>query len=444
MPLKFDLNKLFAVHSTSVLPQHGKMIPGFSTFIPTKEDPMQVPNFRCTLHWCLGGMVPPEFFSYLGGVDSESLDSESIDSKAREDAKSRPYAIVTPLKNLIPQLANIFMSDTFIIGPYQLSSEDFILIPHGVNDPGLVASGVRIKYYDPKHISLSDAVQELITAQGGWCIQQYPPKTIEDRWLFHTATLVDAPTENINTLLFFKEFLTKYPDVSFGTHEHALTRSKISEITMDWDELFLVFDGILGTSCVEECDFSDDQEQKSLIIFLLYVFEFKLKALLDWIHTSHLPAHAKDAAFDFLRSQAAWFDLLVLEAKLAYQNQSLIMVLGNNEELCAGLVEQLRYGLQDAEKYLAQYKHCLRDLKANPDLDFRFNPATMQDTMHLARHIPRDQLFNGTNVDDAKVTRLLKECVQQLELDRPEFTYSRLLDRHLAHSATKRAALAQS
>lgn len=106
--------KLIAVHRAKILPISGKLIPGNCKhdIMKSKCNISELPNLRPTLHWMLGAAVEEDFYPRA---------EDYSDYFGNEDV---PYIIITRLINLIPQLANLYMSDTFIIGEYQLSSND--------------------------------------------------------------------------------------------------------------------------------------------------------------------------------------------------------------------------------------------------------------------------------------------------------------------------------
>ncbi|MBF0123208.1 MAG: class I SAM-dependent methyltransferase [Candidatus Omnitrophica bacterium] len=142
--------------------------------------------FRITTHFALGGLVQAET------------------SRAGNNYE---YAVVSPLKNLAPQLVNIFPTDTFILGNYRLKDGDFLVVPLGTQVTGLPKE-VKIVYYDPKKEDLRGAVEGVIKRNKGWLIQQ--PET------FGIGEKAVLDGEDISHPDFFKAFLHQHPQVSFG------------------------------------------------------------------------------------------------------------------------------------------------------------------------------------------------------------------------------------
>lgn len=100
--------KLFAVHATNKLPAEGILYAGFGGARFTHEVGNHLyPNVRWTVHFALGELVRPVGDDWMNWENS-------------------PYAVVTPLKSLMPQLININCYDTFVLGNFKKVLWDLI------------------------------------------------------------------------------------------------------------------------------------------------------------------------------------------------------------------------------------------------------------------------------------------------------------------------------
>ena len=141
---------LYAVHATDFRPSQDNHVQlarsSIATNNPMEEEVLKkLGNLRFTLHWSLGSVVPLE-----GLKDCED--------KA-VDAGKRQFAIVTLVKNLIPQLVNIYWNDTFILGNYALSDQDHVLIPEQLIEQNDTESwgNAKLHGYDPETEDLRQA-----------------------------------------------------------------------------------------------------------------------------------------------------------------------------------------------------------------------------------------------------------------------------------------------
>lgn len=99
------LDKIFAVHATRNLPYVDYLKAGLGG----KELNAPCPEVRKTVHFALGELVRPV---------KELMDWEDC-----------PYALVTSLRNLLPQLLNINCYDTFILGDFRLHPDIYLILP---------------------------------------------------------------------------------------------------------------------------------------------------------------------------------------------------------------------------------------------------------------------------------------------------------------------------
>ena len=189
-PLEVLESKIFAVHTTPILPENGILKAGARDASTDREwQGDEPPSFRPTIHFALGELVQ--------------------EHRHYEDLKNSPYAIISPLKILEGQLINIFPHDTFVLGDLQLQEGMVILVPKGT-DASRLPQGVEVREYDPK-TGLREAVDSMITDKQGWHIRMKPGDTA----IGSTASIEDV---GINDSKFFKSLFEQYPAVSFGTH----------------------------------------------------------------------------------------------------------------------------------------------------------------------------------------------------------------------------------
>jgi hypothetical protein len=174
--------RLFAVHATEYMPVNGVISVG--------GDPK--PRFLPTLHFSLGEVVRPHSLA-----------------KAWE---AMPYAVITTLKSLEPQLVNLMPYDTYILGDFKLPPDAILVLPQGREH--LAPAGIRIAAYDAQNTSLRAAVDQVIQDEGGW-----PVRGLSDAGtMFHPTTINGW---NINTREFFQPVLDRNPGVSYGQHVEA-------------------------------------------------------------------------------------------------------------------------------------------------------------------------------------------------------------------------------
>jgi hypothetical protein len=143
------LDKVYAVHATRTLPEVDYLRAGWGFGDFTTAQKALLPQVRKTVHFSLGELVRPVegFMSW-------------------EDC---PYALVTPLRTLLPQLINVNCYDTFIFGNLKLAPNSYLILPVGIAD--MAESKATIVTYDPQNKTLREAVDELIFSKGGWGIE---------------------------------------------------------------------------------------------------------------------------------------------------------------------------------------------------------------------------------------------------------------------------------
>ena len=174
---------LFAVHATHVLPDDGILHAGYGK---PEEYAEGIPDIRCTVHFSIGELVRPV------GKDWMSWEN-------------KPYAVVTPLRCLYPQLVNLNCYDSFILGDLDLTEEMFIVAPKNT----CVNSRCTLFEYEAP-CTLREAVDALIASQGGWKVTMIGYK-YDDKYRKATVDGV-----NINTHEFFAPLLSILPHLSLG------------------------------------------------------------------------------------------------------------------------------------------------------------------------------------------------------------------------------------
>jgi hypothetical protein len=181
------LDKIYAVHATRTLPDSEYLRAGFA---PNNNTPIQkiLPQVRKTLHFSLGELVRP----VEGFMNWEDC----------------PYALVTPLRGLLPQLLNVNCYDTFILGDLKLGPDTYLILP--IEVAAETESQATIITYDPQCKTLREAVDEFIFLKGGWHIEMNSDD-IEDE--LHEAFMDGY---NINSSVFFEPLKEGRPWLAVG------------------------------------------------------------------------------------------------------------------------------------------------------------------------------------------------------------------------------------
>lgn len=187
--------KLFAVHATNYFPLNG---------VIRVVDPKVRggSHFRPTTHFALGELVQPH-----------------TDSKTTWDGKK--YAVITPLKDLLPQLLNINCYDTYILGDFNLTKCSIVLVPE-VEATQLQSTHQQliIRRYNSSKVKLRQAIKKLIREQDGYDVSLFENEEKLGPW----ASAVFAPPKsfNLNTPEFFAPILSQNPSISFGKHCYSM------------------------------------------------------------------------------------------------------------------------------------------------------------------------------------------------------------------------------
>lgn len=187
-PLDVLRSKMFAVHATPILPRDGILKAGTRDITYNKQWDDEPPSFRPTIHFALGELV-----------------REHRDHSWDE----HPYAVVTPLRALEPQLVNIFPHDTFILGDYKLTEDATVLVPGGT-DTSRLPPNIRVVEYN-REPGLRNAVDQVIRDKDGWIIKMQPEGVA-----IGSVAYIDGI--EMNSAEFFRSLFETNPHISFGTH----------------------------------------------------------------------------------------------------------------------------------------------------------------------------------------------------------------------------------
>jgi hypothetical protein len=162
--------------------------------------------FRPSTHFALGELVRPQCEGKI----------------SRENKK---FAIVTPLKNLIPQLLSLNVYDRYILGDFNLTNDSMVLVPvlEAVQFRSLYPN-LNIVSYDPIK-GLRQSIKDLIDECGGWHFISFENDEKLSPWAPAISSSFDC--RNINTPEFFAPILREQKNVAFGAHCSSLLNRKI-------------------------------------------------------------------------------------------------------------------------------------------------------------------------------------------------------------------------
>lgn len=256
------LDKIYAVHASSSLPDYNYLRAGLALDGYSGLEKALMPKARKTLHFALGELVRP-----IDGFMSW------------EDC---PYAIITPLRVLQPQLININCYDTFILGDLKLTDQSYLVLPDNVAKT--TASRATIITYDPNNQTLRETVDALILQKEGWHIEMNSDD-VEDE--LHEAYLNG---NNINSPEFFAPLKEIMPGLASG----------------------LRFDPLDG----EHYRLSQIEQNLLFVAMQILSDNYRETAECSCLETSHLEKLAQELHEDF----AAWASSL---ANFNWSNDSL-------------------------------------------------------------------------------------------------------------------------
>lgn len=175
--------KIYAVHSTNFYPLDNTI-----HVVYPKNRP-EIGIFRPTTHFALGELVR-----------SHSQGAYSWEGKK--------FAIITPLKDIMPQMISLNTYDSFILGDFKLTSDSVLV--YQTQLAAEVRPGITAVAFDPAKKTLRQAIDEVIKSKGGYQIR------MREEGAQVAEALMDG--RNINSLEFFSPLIRKYPHASFGAH----------------------------------------------------------------------------------------------------------------------------------------------------------------------------------------------------------------------------------
>lgn len=139
-------NRVYAVHTTPILPEDNVMVAGARNIRPDAHWQDETTSFRPTIHFALGEVVQ--------GHDGHTWDDQQ-------------YAVVAPLGSLEDQLVNVLPHDTFVLGNVVLTPDMTVIAPDGTDLSGMIAETTTYRSGE----QLRDAVNRVIAEKGGWPIR---------------------------------------------------------------------------------------------------------------------------------------------------------------------------------------------------------------------------------------------------------------------------------
>ncbi len=304
------IQNLVAVHVTDYLPHNNQQIAGGCTQVLNNE------NFklyerplihRHTLHWALGN-VPPEH---------EGCTEEAFGGYANTYTK-RPYALVTRLSNLTPQLLNIFAYDTITIGDYTLSYKDWLVAPQGTKIEG---PKFNLFYYDPETSTLEQAIQALIVKLDGWQI------TFTSHGTLHNKAYINGSNVEVNNAIFLRSIINEL-DVSFGTHQLSIS---------GWQSSYVSALETINTYVLSLLELEPEYQQqtdKRAVAIAQVVAQHAIKDLKEYAENlTRLPINAKISFLAYMNELECWYNLLDIEQYLIQNGRTLVgagLALRNN------------------------------------------------------------------------------------------------------------------
>lgn len=203
--------KLFAVHATNFLIKDG-VIKAFNSdtinlpekFPELKELPDPIPDFRSTVHFSLGALSP--------AVNSGEYDWE--------DCK---YAVIAPISELMPQVVNLNMYDTFVLGNFEFTEKTTLLLPlECMDDEAFKNTTYELAFYDSSSTTIREAIDDVIKSKEGWKIDLYQ----SDDGMLADAYLNG---EEVNNRNFFQPLLKERPYISVGCRFWDCTCDEMEE-----------------------------------------------------------------------------------------------------------------------------------------------------------------------------------------------------------------------
>lgn len=121
------------------------------------------------------------------------------------------FAIITPLKNLLPHLVHLNCIDFMLPAPLYFDESVTVIFPNNI----MVTKVMRpyqMQSYNPTLETIEEATSRIIAEKGGWKVIFNPTGECNE------ACIDDV---NINTALFFAPLLEKYPHITFDSQRSS-------------------------------------------------------------------------------------------------------------------------------------------------------------------------------------------------------------------------------
>ena len=330
--------KLFAVHTTDCLPIEGKQIAGAS-LSPEHAEKFnfleKFPLIRHTLHWCIGRCVPKVFVS------------EKEDDIVENPSETRKYAIVTNLKNLFPQLINIYIDDTFILGDYEISEKDTIIVPIGTDFKN--SCKAKIIYYDPSKTNIGVAVNTFIKSNSGYTVTDGPQQSSSDDYT-NDFIFNGSGGEEIRINKQDPDFwydVIKTLNISFGRHGFPKGGSWQGAYFSHQED---IIGNMLYLLSGSQCD-RDDLES---LLFLKEFGTIYSRRLINWVtNTDRFADSIKKQFLSFQEQFIDWCKLLSVEIHLIKKHKKTLMT-SSDKKIISWFINNLHKPIDELCSYADQ------------------------------------------------------------------------------------------
>lgn len=346
-PLQLLLEKIFLTHATDVLPKDNCLKCG-SIFLK-KETLVEISKHRKTIHFSLGGLVPPHEQSW----------------------EDRKYCLVVPMATLKERLFNIFPYDTFALGDVDIDATWTLIAPEGT----VVDTEANISYYTPQE-TLRDTVNKVIALQNGWQMQLQPLKSA----LEGTGRIEPLGDIEVNSPSFFASLLEEYPHLSFGSHYDSLHGQA-------WRLGYL--DDIMGILCKvylyswhtkgSISHLMNHYNEEDIRFFKFYL-QHAIPSLADLASKLEQKPHLNKQIVSLIHECKAWDYILQLDETI----------------ISLGIAQFKTFSLQHPPKEISEFLHNkLEELRKNPDEDQNIT----QDAKYLLTMLsPKASHYNSSKI----------------------------------------------
>ena len=392
---------LYAVHATDFRPSQDNHVQlarsSIATNNPMEEEVLKkLGNLRFTLHWSLGSVVPLE-----GLKDCED--------KA-VDAGKRQFAIVTLVKNLIPQLVNIYWNDTFILGNYALSDQDHVLIPEQLIEQNDTESwgNAKLHGYDPETEDLRQAVNRLLESFEGEdpCMYKVHSKvqTVTDELQNEFTISCQGEDQDISgsNSHFFNDILQNDLSISFGLHGRHICGGLQGEYLWLQEQVIIGYLFTIWLPLVDEPQLSPED-----LKLLKMANDVAKEKLIEWVESKDSLIKVKEEFISFQNNITDLCKIIDLELFLIEKYKMTLVgadkdhiyyLLENRNESIEKLKEYLENLIATRQDVFKKYvpvvpKEYLNNLIATrPDLFKKYDPVVSDVGLNESHDSPRPKL----------------------------------------------------